>query len=211
MSTYCLVQGGQRTFNDQYAMFPASLSNIDDALQSAAAKGPSVYAVTRVLDFDGGSLVSNANVPSSLSPESWGSTALRHWSQKVTQLVPNDIIQVLELPRFTELVGLHWYVKKVLVGTSTADIRILGRSAAIGSPLTLKSALDLTTVSSGVITMSAVNSGNPIYFDQNDVLEVKFNSLPARTTAADGSYTGGVQGLGLFVTPIVREFLRGAF
>lgn len=212
MTTHILVQGGQRTFNDQYAMFPGTLSGLTDNLGSPANKGPSRYAETRVLDFDAGSLVTNLSVPKTISPESWGSMALSNYVKSVAQVASGDVLQVLELPKFSQLVGLHWFVAKTLA-SGTAVIRVNGRAASIAGNLNLKTGIDLTTVGSGVLSFpkSGVFSGNEIYFDQNDILEVVISSQPANTTGSDGKFAGGVQGLALFVTPVIEMYVRGAF
>lgn len=210
MTTHILIQGGQRTSNPDYAMYPGVLPGLNDVFETASHKGPAVYAATRVLDFDGGSLVTNINVPRVISPESWGSTALRHYSQRVAQIAAADVLQVAVMPRFSTLVRLHWIVAKVL-SAGTADLRIKGLSTSVGAVLTLQAGIDLTTVGSGLIDVQAANGGKPLYFDQNDALEVVINSLPSGVTNADGTYGGGIQGLALILTPIIEEYARGAF
>lgn len=213
MTTHCLIQGGQRTANPFYAMYPSVLPGVNDNFESAAHKGPVLYANTRVLDFDAGSLVTNLNVPQSISPETWGAAALKNYFTSVVAIAAGDVVQAQVIPRFATLTKLHWYVAKALpAGSYTCDIRVNGRATSMGgSPITLKSAIDMTVVASGIIDCEAANGGVPMYFDQNDILEVVFNTMPANTVASDGTFTGGLTGLALWVTPVTEEYLRGAF
>lgn len=212
MTTHCLIQGGQRTLNDQYAMFPGVLSALTAKIGFPTNKGPSVFTPTRVLDFDAGSLVTNLFVPKTISPESWGSMALSNYVKRVAQIASGDPLQVLELPALTQLIGLHYYVAKP-IASGTAVIRVLGRSTSINGNLNIKTGIDLTTVNSGVVNLpdAGIFAGAAVYFDGNDVLEVLISSQPANATGSDGAFTGGVQGLALVVTPVIQTYIHGAF
>ena len=216
MATHVLVQGGQRARNLDLQMFPGSLSSLSDDMQMSAGR-PATFGQTRVLDFNSGSLVLNSYVPENLSPESYGSAALRQYMRE-NEIAEDDVLQVMELPKKSALIGLHY---DILAGVADLEfsIQLNGRGIGAGSSnIAIAGTLDgVTTIdgsaeASAFIWMPKINSGNPYYLDGgNDVVEVVMRALTAGSVGGDGLYTGGIEGFCLAITPIVMQFDSGAF
>ncbi len=208
MATHCLVQGGIRTVNADYNMFPTVLPGVDQVYK-AEVRTPAVHSLARVLDFASGMMVTNPNVPAAISPEAWGSTGLVNFLKNNT-VAANDVLQICVLPRRTMLTHVYLRVAKPITPCAFT-LRVAGRSSNLGSPIVLGTGISGAATTEMLIDVAAHNSGNPVWFKQNDVLELIPTSMPAVTVGSDGQNAGGLMGLGLVIAPIVFEFEKGAF
>lgn len=208
-NTHNLHLGGQRTLNADWTMFPQALPGIDDHMQVDNRRGPARFSNTRWLDFDSSAQVLASAVPAQVSPEAHGSAGLRDYLRR-TEINVGDVIVTHVLPRFTSLDKVHWCVAKC-VTPFKFDIRVRGQSASVGAPVVIAAGIDGGVVGSGLIDIAKINGGETLYFDQNDVLEIVVTDMPPTDVGTDGTFTGGLNGLGLAITAVQEEFFRGAF
>lgn len=207
--THNLHLGGQRTMNFDYTMFPQVLPGLDDHMQVDNRRGPARFSNTRWLDFDSSALVMASSVPAQVSSEAHGSAGLRHYTAH-NEIAIGDVIVTHILPRFTSLDKVHWAVAKCITPFKF-DIRVRGQATSVGAPIVIATGIDGGVVSSGLIGIPHINGGENIYFDQNDVLEIVVTDMPVAEVGTDGTFTGGIKGLGLAITCVQEEYFRGAF
>lgn len=231
MATHRLFHGGQRTGNSlgPTPIFPATEPDLTDRMDLDAQKSGIDFGLTRVLDFEAGSLVQNASIPAGLSPESWAtSRGLRHYMRE-NAIVNNDVIVTHILPKFSRLLGVHWAVQKAIT-PFTFTLRVRGQANSIGGVVNLKTGISGASVGSGFIDCHGLTAAGlvdvsgdpetdvavavsltstPLYFDENDALELVITAAPAADTNPDGSQSGGIIGAAVWITPVIQQFIRG--
>jgi len=216
-----LFNGGQRTRNLDWAMFPQVAPGIDEPMESDARRSHVMFSLTRDLWFGGVSGVTSSAGPcgcgcGSTNSGCKGSIALNHYISE-TPIVAGDVIQTHILPRRSMLMFVHWSVESP-IDPFTFDLRVRGQAASMGGTeaapvnLVLQAGINGTVADSGVIDVSAVNGG-PLYLDQNDFIEMVVNSLPpaGASSGCSDCASGGIHGLRVLISPVVMEFQRGSW
>lgn len=201
MPTHNLFEGGQKNSSrfPENNLYPSTEPGLNENMESDQRRTSVVYSNTRMFDFnDERPSLGMVDAGSGLnSPMAYGSTALRHYL-RLNDIVAGDIIATHILPRFSMLEWVHWSVDDAIT-PFTFDIQVRGQAASVGAPVVLAAGVDGSVLASGLIDVKAINGGAPMYFDQNDILEIVINSLPA----------DGIKGANFSISPVLMEFVRG--
>lgn len=110
MAIHELYQGGPASANSSRAMFPAPLFAAGSApfatMRASAHKGPGVYKLSRVLDFQ-------------------EDPALKQWVNNAT-IAQGDDLGILVIPQNMVLLGVHYQVERVagVAMTLTPTLRV---------------------------------------------------------------------------------------
>lgn len=230
MATHDLFFGGQRTNNPHWAMFPQVEPNPDDYMEPDARGTPIWFSLTRRLIWSpccascgcsaGGcgceapqNAVACACPPSMRKIDS-GSAGLHHYLEN-NPIAVGDVINSVIIPKGSALVYL-WYKVEKAITPFTFDIRVRGNAASLGGttaapvPFSLITGVDGTTVNEGLICVDTLNSGCPLWFDQNDMIQVVVTDLPPQTNNDCGACCpGGIAGSSIIISPVVMVPCRG--
>jgi hypothetical protein len=191
MATHPLFLGGART-QAVYppSMFPARDVNPDDSMATDNTRGDILFSNTRRLIWKESFSVQSCNYI--------GSDALSQYYACNT-IATGDIIQTHILPRWSSLERVWVNVEEAVAGF-TFQLRVRGNSASNGGttavpvPITVGPVID-----GGVVGSQLILLDDPIYFDQNDMLEMVLVSVPAT----------GIECSNISISPVVMEYCRG--
>ena len=214
MAVHNIFFGGKRTESVglRSHMLPSTPPGKDDCMEADQRHSPVLFSLTRRLVWKCEDEVRH-ECPPPCSSEALGDYICRN------PIAVDDVLVTHIMPRLSMLQYVWWKVDNPITPFSM-DLRVRGCSRSLGgteatpAPVvlgTIDGTLggDATDITSGVIDVTALNGG-PLYFDQNDFLELVINELP--DPASDPCCectTGGIKESNLMISPVVLEFCRG--
>lgn len=224
MATHNLFFGGQRTNNPEWAMLPSVEPKPDEPMAPDNRGNPVLFSLNRRLIWS--DCCESCGCGTEPGPDACrctagskkldgGSTALKQYL-KHNAIAVGDVINAVILPRQTALMYLWWAVESP-IDPFTFDVRVRGNAASLGGtiaapvPFVVAAGIDGTVKGSGLIDVTTLNGGQPLWLDQNDMLQVVINDLPAVAAPGDCSPCsdgGGIKGSSIIISPIVLDPCR---
>lgn len=198
MTTHNLFRGGMSTRKNgwSFAMFPSVEAGPDDAMESAAHKGPVHYALT--WGFAPGMSCEEAPQRSAFMAQQ------QYFRELDAEIAVGDVINAVMLPRFSRLIDLV-YMNCCPQEGLKANLVVRGNSASLGGTTEVPAPIVLAEIDFGTLTWgTAINLAaftKTPYFDQNDMLQLVITSVPAAGI--------DMNCLRFALSPVVREYFRG--
>lgn len=191
MATHPLFLGGGRT-QTVYppSMFPSRDVNPDDDMAVDNTRGDILFSNTRRLIWKEPFSVQSCNYI--------GSDALSQY-YTCNPIVTGDIIQTHILPRWSSLERIWINVEEAVAGF-TFQLRVRGNSASNGGTTAVPVPINVgPVIDGGVVGSQLIVLPEPIYFDQNDMLEMVLVAVPA----------SGIECSNISISPVIMEYCRG--
>ena len=197
MATHSLFLGGNRNqFVNPPRMFPQTDVKPDQVFEADNRRGPIDFSLTRELVWKCHEAINKG------CPDDAFSDALAQYVECLeAPFADGDIIETNIMPRHSSLREVWVNVVKPAAGL-TADIVVRGNAASLGgtpavpAPVTVAAGVDLGTEGSQLITLA-----NPLYFDQNDMLQLVLTGVDHDELICSQ----------IMVSPVVREYCRGRY
>jgi len=192
MAEHNLFFGGNGVQRYPLAMLPSRDVEPDQYFQADGRRGPVLFSLTRRLTWQG------SNSKCGCADGGMGSDALYHYLDE-TPIEQDDIINTHIMPRQSSLERVWIDVVEPLAGF-TFDLSIRGNAASLGgtpsvpAPVVVASGIDGGVEGSQLIVLP-----DPVYFDQNDMLQMTITALPPE----------GIKCSTVDISPVVMEYSRG--
>ena len=174
------------TYNAE--MFPSVLPGLDDYNRFDARRTPVVGGITRRLIWERPEGPKRTFDP--LSP------ALASYLDS-NPIAAGDQLRIILLPRRCTLLRVWWSIEKPLPGFDFDLVVEVPPPTGTTTPITT-APISAAAVADGLIDVPTV-VGNQLYLDQNAVLRMDINNLPA----------GGIRGSDVRITAVVEQYEFG--
>lgn len=192
MATYEVYVGGPGRRDYSRSQYPAPAFNQASAefanIPIAAHKGPSQYALTRVLDFGNDHALMEF---------------VRNQIAAGADLASGDVLGALIIPANTLLYGIHVAVETPVAGVTLTLATRAPTSLAFGTVDGSAAASDFRiagTVAAGV-TQGAVNLGVANFANVPRILDVTLTAVPA----------GGMGNFRIAISPLLSQLKEGQY
>lgn len=188
MAEHDLFMGGNRTRTTfPQSMFPQADVLPDQTFEADNRRGPIDFSITRRFVWKCHEAINKG------CPDDAFSDGLAQYFECNT-FEDGDIINSHILPRFSSLREVWINVVTPSAGL-VVDLQVRGNAASVGGVQTVATGIDFGTAGSQLITLD-----EPIYFDQNDMLQI---------VLVEGVDADELQCSEIMVSPVVREYCRG--
>jgi len=171
MATYNIFHGGQRTQNLDYAMLEQVEPDKDAYMQPDHRSASCRFSPTYTFYGE------------RVRGSTWmagGSLALAQFFDRLdelgTPIAVGDVLNIMIMPKHTELERITWQVSKPLAGV---EFKLDIRGNGLGGALALGASLDGSASDTQMIDVYAKNGNKPAFFDENDMLTLEFSAIPA--------------------------------
>jgi hypothetical protein len=177
----------------------------DEEIVPDARRSSTTFALTRCLDFGCG----DTPCAGCVTADCKGSIALRQYMRENTIAV-GDLIDVVYLPRRTQLVEVAWFVDHALAGF-TFNIQVAEYDGA-AAPVVLATGVSAAAIDWDVLDVRTINSG-PLLVKTNGALQLVVTAMPVvpapSPTDCGCPACDVLCGLDLRVAPVVRFYETG--
>lgn len=191
MAIHDLFLGGARTdFRYPPSIFPQKDVSPDCEMHADDTRGNILYSISRRLRWK------EAYHPVNCGTE--GSDGLAQYIE-ANPIKVDDVINIAIIPRMYSLERVHVNIITGLAGF-TFDVRVrgnaesLGGTVAVPAPVVLAAGVSGATIDSSLIVLPA-----PLYFNQNDMLQLVVKALPA----------AGIDCSDIQISPVVMRYCTG--
>lgn len=187
MAEHNLFFGGNRTTTTYPpSMLPSADVLPDQEFEADNRRGPIDFSLTRRFVWK-----EHAGINKGCPNDAFSDALSQYFA--CNTFADGDIINSHIMPRYSSLREIWVNVVTPAVGL-TADIQVRGNAASVGGPQVVAAAVDLGVEGSQLITLPA-----PIYFDQNDMLQLVLAGVDADQLECSE----------IMISPVVREYCRG--
>lgn len=195
MATHELYIGGPSRSDGSRHQFPRPTFSDSGAvfkeMVPAAHKGPTQYALTRVLDLGYSDGVSN-------------DSALRAYFSNHT-VATGDVLDLVVVPANTVLYGVAVNVVAAAGGATTTATVSVGGTA-------ITTAIDLTATGAGFAPVTTATAAAPVTSGAVDLSKATFNTAPQMVAITLAfSDVADLNGMRLEVSPLVSACFEGQF
>lgn len=189
MAEHNLFMGGNRVaFRYPQSMFPQTDVLEDQEFEADNRRGPIRFSITRRFAWrDPNEITRGANAD--------GSQGLADYLANNT-IATGDIINSHIMPRFASLDKIWWMVKTPSAAGVSVSVQLRGNAASVGGVQVLIPSIPLDAIASDLFVLPA-----PIYFDQNDMLQL--------VITGPGNLNEALKCSNFLISPVVEEYCRG--
>lgn len=189
MATHNIFFGGNRTVTTfPPSMLPSRDVGEDQEFEADNRRGPIDFSLTRRLVWK-----EHAGINKGCPDDGFSDALSHYWACLETPIATGDVLNTHIIPRFSSLREVWVRVIKPAAGM-TGQLSVRGNAASVGGPQPVGPVLDFGVAGSQLITLP-----DPLYFDQNDMLQL---------TLA-GVVSDELECSEILISPVVREYCRG--
>jgi hypothetical protein len=204
MANHALFYGGLSTSNPRLRLFPQRPPLALDFMEADNRRGGTRRAITRLLDF-----CATTNCAHGCGDAGDQSRALQEYlTDAAAPINAGDTIDIAIISKFSTLERVWWNIETPIT-PFTFNFNLVPVADGVNAPVVVAAG----PISGTAVASALIVPATPIYTDENMMLRMTVVTAPAAAPVGDNRACGGskLTGLRMFVTPVVEEYLRGAW